>query len=371
MADLLSTYKLPRFGTEDEQQRVYLNKVLGNVRDVLGVAASGHGSTTTTTSITIPAVGSTVVVNVVDGGAFPTQAYCLPTDGANWFVGQVTAGGGTNSLTVKNIANGAGTTIASGAVLTFSGNRGPQGATGSPGTNASAYIGTTTNTGNTYTSASPPTYTTGVLYVAQFNAANTGAATLDSKSIYKNGAALTGGEIAANAMIALLYDGTQFNMTGDGRGSGGGTGWTLVASWTYGGSPAAFLAASLSGYSECRVVCSRVTKSASSWLVAAVSADGGSTYPSVGAFYIDPNGVENSDGNGMFYLHSTASSAARSCNSTIYLKQNSSSGTISALTPSRTPQSTLLYGLGGDVNYIKVMALSGNLTGGTVEIFAR
>lgn len=41
MADLLSTYKLPRFGTEDEQQRVYLNKVLTNVHEVLGSGTIG------------------------------------------------------------------------------------------------------------------------------------------------------------------------------------------------------------------------------------------------------------------------------------------------------------------------------------------
>jgi hypothetical protein len=88
-------------------------------------------------------------------------------------------------------------------------------------------LGTTTNTGNTYTAGTAPAggYVSGVLYIAKFNAANTGAATLDGHSVYKNGAALTGAEIAANASIALTYNGTQFDMTGDGgAASGGGSG---------------------------------------------------------------------------------------------------------------------------------------------------
>jgi hypothetical protein len=106
--------------------------------------------------------------------------------------------------------------------------------TGPAGAGAS-YVGTTSNSGNTYTATPSPavgSYGTGTVYVAQFNAANTGASTLNisglgAKNVYLNGAALTGAEIAANAMIALTYDGTRFNMTGDGRGSGGGGSVTI------------------------------------------------------------------------------------------------------------------------------------------------
>lgn len=104
------------------------------------------------------------------------------------------------------------------------GGAGPTGPTGS------TYVGTTTNTGNAYVATPSPAlgaYTNG-LYIAQFNASNTGATTLNisglgAKNVYLNGAALTGGEIAANAMTAVTYDGTQFNMTGDGRGGSGGS----------------------------------------------------------------------------------------------------------------------------------------------------
>jgi hypothetical protein len=99
------------------------------------------------------------------------------------------------------------------------------------------YLGTTTNVSNAYTSGTAPVagYVSGVLYTAKFNAANTGAATLDGHAIYKNGAALTGAEIAANAMIALTYDGTQFNMTGDGAGPTVTQYGSLFASFSNGG----------------------------------------------------------------------------------------------------------------------------------------
>lgn len=124
------------------------------------------------------------------------------------------------------------------------GAQGATGATGATGPSGASYVGTTTNSGNTYTATPSPavgSYVTGTVYVAQFNAANTGATTLNisglgAKNVYLNGAALTSAEIAANAMIALTYDGTQFNMTGDGRGSGGGS---SISEGVYSSRPAA------------------------------------------------------------------------------------------------------------------------------------
>lgn len=110
------------------------------------------------------------------------------------------------------------------------GSAGAAGPTGPPGANASVYVGVTTNSGNAYTATPSPaitSYVAGTLYTAQFNAANTGATTLNisglgALNVYKNGAALAGGEIVANASIALTYDGTRLNMTGDGSSGGGG-----------------------------------------------------------------------------------------------------------------------------------------------------
>lgn len=75
-------------------------------------------------AVTIPALLSTVVVNVGYGGGYPLNSWVQVTDGTNAFIGQVTSGGGTNALTVKNyyIFPGSGTTVAlSGGMVTYSG----------------------------------------------------------------------------------------------------------------------------------------------------------------------------------------------------------------------------------------------------------
>lgn len=80
------------------------------------------------------------------------------------------------------------------------------------------YIGTTTNVGNAYTAGTPPVggYVVNNIYNATFNVANTSASTLDGHVMHKNGIALVGGEIFANADMLLRWDGTQFNFAGDG-----------------------------------------------------------------------------------------------------------------------------------------------------------
>lgn len=87
------------------------------------------------------------------------------------------------------------------------------------------YIGVTTNSGNTYTSGSPPTggYTVNGLYNVTFNAGNTGASTLDGHPIHKNGSALVGGELVTNGDALLRWDGTNFNLLNTGGGGGGGS----------------------------------------------------------------------------------------------------------------------------------------------------
>jgi hypothetical protein len=90
-------------------------------------------------------------------------------------------------------------------------------------------VGATSGT-NTYIATPSPAlaaYITDKPYIVQVVNANTGAATLNisglgAKNIYKNGAALAGGEIDTGAWVLLTYDGTQFQMTGDGGGSSGG-----------------------------------------------------------------------------------------------------------------------------------------------------
>jgi len=60
MATLFSKYPLPRFGNEDEQQRVYLSKILGNAHDVLSQVTA---SSVTSVTASAPLVSS--------GGAAP------------------------------------------------------------------------------------------------------------------------------------------------------------------------------------------------------------------------------------------------------------------------------------------------------------
>lgn len=75
---------------------------------------------------------------------------------------------------------------------------------------------------NTYTLTPSPAldgYFTGLVCVVTFTNANTGAATLNLNSlgavaIQLNGAALTSGQIPANSTLELLYDGTNFQITG-------------------------------------------------------------------------------------------------------------------------------------------------------------
>jgi hypothetical protein len=91
---------------------------------------NGHGSTTTTMNITTPAVASNRTVPLVDGVAFANLAYLMVTDGTHAFIGQVSSGGGTNSLVVtclQIVGGSAGDTINTGATVTFSGIPGPNG----------------------------------------------------------------------------------------------------------------------------------------------------------------------------------------------------------------------------------------------------
>lgn len=81
--------------------------------------------------------------------------------------------------------------------------------------------GLTTNTSNAYsvnTSPAITTLATGQVYSIKFNAANTGAATLNvgasgaTAIVDRGGGALVGGEIVANRTYPLVYNGTNFNL---------------------------------------------------------------------------------------------------------------------------------------------------------------
>lgn len=83
-----------------------------------------------------------------------------------------------------------------------------------------AAYGLTTNVSNAYSVTTSPAVTvlaTGQIFSIKFNAANTGAATLNvggsgaTSITSRDGNALTGGEIIANRTYALVYNGTTFS----------------------------------------------------------------------------------------------------------------------------------------------------------------
>lgn len=82
---------------------------------------------------------------------------------------------------------------------------------------ATAVAGTNTITGTL--APAPYQYEAGMRVVLKAAATNTGAATLNlnglgAKTIQRYGTALVGGEIKANDMVELFYDGTQFQLVG-------------------------------------------------------------------------------------------------------------------------------------------------------------
>lgn len=110
----------------------------------------------------------------------------------------------------------------------------------------SKLFGTATGT-NTYAvtlSPAPTAYAAGNAYCVLFTNGNTGPATLNvnglgAKTIVKNTAtALASGDIPAGRVMALVYDGTNFQLVGAvSAGSGSSNPWTVV---DFSGSPASF-----------------------------------------------------------------------------------------------------------------------------------
>lgn len=85
------------------------------------------GAVLTTAGVVIPAVNSSVSVPIFDGSGFATSAFIQISDGTHAFIGQITAGGGTTSLTVKNlltVSGVAGNTVTTGALVASSGSPG-------------------------------------------------------------------------------------------------------------------------------------------------------------------------------------------------------------------------------------------------------
>jgi hypothetical protein len=85
--------------------------------------ANGHGATTTTGGFAIVAAGGSATAPLSDPTAFPVGAYCVVSDGSHAILGQVSTLTGNNATigVLLVVAGSVGDTIASGAVVTFSG----------------------------------------------------------------------------------------------------------------------------------------------------------------------------------------------------------------------------------------------------------
>jgi len=92
----VTTYKLPRFGQEDEQQRIYLQKLINTVAAAGGgVTSVGATAPVTSTGGTTPVIGMPVATSLVDGYLSHTDWVTFNNKGS----GTVTAVTGTAPLT--------------------------------------------------------------------------------------------------------------------------------------------------------------------------------------------------------------------------------------------------------------------------------
>lgn len=89
---------------------------------------------------------------------------------------------------------------------------------------------------DTYTATVTPTpaYQNGLTVKVKFTNANTGASTINLNSLgaksvtKKDGSALSAGDISAGQLAVLVYDGTKFQIIGDGGAGGGGGTWGSI-----------------------------------------------------------------------------------------------------------------------------------------------
>ena len=110
----------------------------GNMGPQGTTGATGHGTTTTTASVSLV---QNTTLPVLDNTAFPVGTFVYATDGTDSLQGKVTSISGFNSVTVNRYIS-VGTTLSSNAIVTFSG---PQGATGPSGNDGRGSTTSTTN----------------------------------------------------------------------------------------------------------------------------------------------------------------------------------------------------------------------------------
>lgn len=204
-----------------------------------------------------------------------------------------------------------------------------------------------------------------------------------------NNAGLNVGSIAGDPATPsngdLWYDSTANELTGRINGanvalgsSGGGTAWALagtgqtaigVYDFAVDGAKANIDFAGLGSYNELLVVARGLTDGTSGTRSLQVSVDGGSTFYSASGDYISVNNTGVEANSSVFGGHGTATTAARSFITHIL---NMKGAVKVSIDLSSTAEQRLFIASASDINAIRVLNNGGgNITGGTVRVYAR
>lgn len=157
-------------------------------------------------------------------------------------------------------------------------------------------------------------------------------------------------------------------------GGGGGGGWTKVLDWSFAvhGAVTSIVSDDLTGYNELMVCFTGVTTSASTWRTVDMSPDGGTTWlADAGWGSAVSAGTTNppyTGGDVRWYVHSTSSAAARTCNGLMWgLATN-------APKPFRSARDNLgMYYQTQPLNRARARTdnLTATFTGGSIEFWAK
>lgn len=155
---------------------------------------------------------------------------------------------------------------------------------------------------------------------------------------------------------------------------GGGSSWSLVASWTYSTNVTEVDFTNLGSYSDIMIVIRGITLSASQLRSLRVSDDNGSTFYGTSGNYVNiaDNGLEASLS--AINFHNTASSIARS--GIIKISGSNVDGIMKiaeSINAGNPNSATLFLGSTSPINAVRISAanFTANLTGGSIQVFGK
>lgn len=248
------------------------------------------------------------------------------------------------------------------------------------------HAGTSSGTDTITASLTPAitSYTAGQGFYFKAGGTNTGAATINlnglgAKAIQKRGAALAAGDITANNIVVIVYDGTQFQMVSPAAAAVvTPTGWVHIADAVASASSTLdFTTGINSTYDTYIFSFENLLTSVAAQVYARTSSNSGSTYDSGGTDYRDTSGALSADhlllgGGGAqvtrfygnFYLYSPSGSQNKDTYSE--LKYRYTAGAT---------QTVSTANLGGSrdsasaVNAIRFYPSAGNFASGTIRLY--